>query len=110
MRWIVGSSLRFPFLVVAAAAALLFFGAEQLGHEKVDVFPEFAPTQVQSQTACLGLAASEVEQLVAVRREDALQGVSGVQTIRSESAAERSSIVLLFRSGTDLFQARQLVV
>ena len=109
MRWIVGSSLRFPFLVVAAAAALLFFGAEQLGNEKVDVFPEFAPTQVQIQTACLGLSASEVEELVTVPLEDALGGVSGVQTIRSESVAQLSSITLLFKPGTDELKARQLV-
>src|SRR5437764_299953 len=109
MRWIVGSSLRFPFLVVAAAAALLFFGAEQLGNEKVDVFPEFAPTQVQIQTACLGLSASEVEELVTVPLEDALGGVSGVQTIRSESVAQLSSMTLLFKPGTDELKARQLV-
>ena len=30
MRWIVGSSLRFRFLVVAAAAALVFFGGREL--------------------------------------------------------------------------------
>ena len=39
MRWIVGSSLRFRFLVVAAAAALVLFGVRGLQHEKVDVFP-----------------------------------------------------------------------
>jgi Cu/Ag efflux pump CusA len=109
MLWIIGSSLRFPFLVVAAAAALLFFGAQQLGNEKVDVFPEFAPTQVQIQTACLGLSASEVEELVTVPLEDALNGVSGVQTIRSESVAQLSSITLLFKPGTDELRARQLV-
>src|SRR5437763_8112266 len=109
MRWIIGSSLRFPFLVMAAAVALVFFGAEQLSNEKVDVFPEFAPTQVQIQTACLGLSASEVEELVTVPLEDALGGVSGVQTIRSESVGQLSSIILLFKPGTDELKARQLV-
>src|SRR5947209_18157761 len=101
MRWIVASSLRFRFLVVAAAVGLLFFGAQQVGHEQVDVFPEFAPAQVQIQTACLGLSASEVEELVTVPLEDGLNGVSGVQTIRSESVAQLSSITLLFKPGTD---------
>ena len=77
MRWIVGSSLRFRFLVVAAAAALVFFGGRELQDEKVDVFPEFAPTRVELQTACLGLSASEVEELVTVPLEDALNGVPG---------------------------------
>src|SRR5436305_7604539 len=109
VRWIIGSSLSFPLLVVAAAAALVFFGGEQLGNEKVDVFPEFAPTQVQIQTACLGLSASEVEELVTVPLEDALGGVSGVKTVRSESVAQLSSITLLFKPGTDELKARQLV-
>ncbi|MFL5821836.1 MAG: efflux RND transporter permease subunit [Solirubrobacteraceae bacterium] len=109
MRWIIRSSLRFPFVVVGLAAVLVFFGAQQLGHEQVDVFPEFAPTQVQIQTACLGLSAGEVEDLVTVPLEDGLEGVSGVNVIRSESVAQLSSIILRFKPGTDIFTARQLV-
>jgi CzcA family heavy metal efflux pump len=109
MRWIIGLSLKFRFVVVAAAAALVFFGVQQLHHEKVDVFPEFAPTRVEIQTACLGLSASEVEELVSVPLEDALNGVPGVETIRSESVPQLSSITLLFKRGTDLMHARQLV-
>jgi len=109
MRWIVGSSLRFRFLVVAAAAALVFFGGRELQDEKVDVFPEFAPTRVELQTACLGLSASEVEELVTVPLEDALNGVPGVDVIRSESVPQLSHITLLFKRGTNFLKARQLV-
>ena len=109
MRWVIAASLRYRFLVVAAGVALLFFGAHQLGNEKVDVFPEFAPTRVQIQTACLGLSASEVEELVTVPLEDALNGVRGVDTIRSESVAQLSAITMLFKSRTDELEARQLV-
>ncbi|MEA2360752.1 MAG: hypothetical protein QOI62_4012 [Solirubrobacteraceae bacterium] len=109
MRWIVGSSLRFRFLVVAVAAALVFFGAQELHDEKIDVFPEFAPTRVEIQTACLGLSAQEVEELVSVPLEDALNGVPGVQTIRSESVPQLSNVTLLFKRGTDFLEARQLV-
>jgi CzcA family heavy metal efflux pump len=109
VRWIVGSSLRFRFLVVAAAAALVFFGVRELQNEKVDVFPEFAPTRVELQTACLGLSASEVEELVTVPLEDALNGVPGVDVVRSESVPQLSHITLLFKRGTDVLRARQLV-
>jgi CzcA family heavy metal efflux pump len=109
MRWIVGSSLRFRFLIVAAAAALVFFGVQELRGEKVDVFPEFAPTRVEIQTACLGLSAEEVEELVSVPLEDALNGVPGVEIIRSESVPQLSNITLLFKRGTDFLKARQLV-
>ena len=50
------------------------------------------------QTACLGLNASEVEELVTVPLEDALNGVRGVDLIRSESAPQLSSITLLFKA------------
>ncbi len=59
MRWIVSSSLRFRFLVVAVAAALMFFGGARSSRTmQVDVFPEFAPPRVEIQTACLGLSAA----------------------------------------------------
>jgi len=109
VRWIVGSSLKFRYLVVAAAAALVFFGARELGHQPVDVFPEFAPTRVEIQTACLGLSAAEVEQLVTVPLEDAMNGVPGVDVVRSESVPQLSNITLLFKRGTDYLKARQLV-
>jgi CzcA family heavy metal efflux pump len=109
MRWIVGSSLKFRYLVVAAAAALVFFGTAELRNQKVDVFPEFAPTIVTIQTACLGLTASEVEELVSVPLEDALNGTPGVDTIRSSSVPQLNNIELRFKRGTDLFKARQLV-
>ena len=109
MRFIIGSSLRYRYLVVAAAAALVFFGAQTLGHQKVDVFPEFAPISVEIQTECLGLSPSEVEQLVTVPLENALQGVPGVDQVRSESVPQLSAIFLYFKNGTDVLQARQLV-
>ena len=109
MRFIIGSSLRYRYLVVAAAAALVFFGAQTLGHQKVDVFPEFAPISVEIQTECLGLSPSEVEQLVTVPLENAVQGVPGVYQVRSESVPQLSAIFLYFNKGTDVLQARQLV-
>jgi CzcA family heavy metal efflux pump len=109
LRLLVLSSLRFRYLVVALAAALMFFGIQTLGHEKVDVFPEFAPVSVEIQTECLGLSPSEVEQLVTVPLENALQGVPGVYQVSSESVPQLSAIFLYFKRGTDVLQARQLV-
>src|SRR6266511_2608111 len=109
MRWIVGSSLRFRYIVVAVAAGMMAFGVVQLRNIPVDVFPEFAPPRVQIQTACLGLSASDVEQLVTVPVENALNGIPGLDEMRSSSVPQLSSIELIFKLGTDLLQARQLV-
>ena len=60
-RRIVGWSLKFRFIVLAMAVALMFIGADQMRDMRVDVFPEFAPPIVEIQTPCLGLAPTEVE-------------------------------------------------
>jgi Cu/Ag efflux pump CusA len=109
MSWIVRSSLKFRFIVVAAAAALMFVGVSQLPHSKVDVFPEFAPPRVEVQTISIGLTASEVEELVTVPLEHGLNGLPDLDVIRSKSVPQLSSIEMLFERGTDLLTSRQLV-
>jgi CzcA family heavy metal efflux pump len=109
LRWIVGSSLKFRFIVVAAAGAMIFVGVVQLRHTSVDVFPEFAPPRVEIQTPSLGLSSSEVESLITIPLEQTLNGVPGLDVIRSRSVEQLSSIELIFEPGTDLLTARQLV-
>src|ERR671935_253202 len=110
MRWILGSSLRFRGLVVAAAAAIIVLGVTQLRHMSVDVLPEFGPTTVEVQTEALGLSAPEVEQLITVPMEqDLLNGVAFLDDIRSESVPGLSRILMVFEPGTDMYRARQAV-
>ena len=109
MRWIVGSSLRFRWLVVFAAAALTAYGIAQIPSAKVDVFPEFAPPRVEIQTIALGNSSNEVEELITVPIEDQLNGLPGLDELRSQSVAQLSSIELIFDRGTDELRARQLV-
>ena len=109
LRWIVSSSLKYRYLVVAFAAGSMFFGVSQLSHMPVDVFPEFAPPRVEIQTPCIGLSAAEVEELVTIPLEQAFNGIPSLDTIRSKSVPQLSSIELLFAPGTDVLEARQLV-
>lgn len=109
MRWIVETSLRFRYLVVFAAAVLMIFGITRLSNSSVDVFPEFAPPKVEIQTISLGLSPTSVEELVTVPLEQALVGLPGLDVMRSRSVTDLSQIVLIFKPGTDLIFARQLV-
>jgi CzcA family heavy metal efflux pump len=109
MRWIIATSLRFRFLVIAVAAAMMIFGAGQLRDARVDAFPEFAPPRVEVQTICIGLSSEETEELVTVPLEQALNGVEGLDEIRSASVPQLSSIELIFDRGTDVMDARQVV-
>jgi len=109
MRWIVAASLRYRYLIVFMAVVLMVFGISRLTNSAVDVFPEFAPPKVEVQTLSTGLSASAVEELVTVPLEQALYGVPGLDVMRSRSVPDLSDIVLIFKPGTDLILARQLV-
>ena len=109
MRWIVSRSLRYRWLVVFAAAAIVAFGIGQIPSSQVDVFPEFAPPRVEIQTIALGNSSNEVEELITIPIEEQLNGLPGLEVLRSKSVAQLSSIELVFERGTDEQRARQLV-
>lgn len=95
--------------MVGFSTVLMIYGISQIGGMPVDVFPEFAPPKVEIQTSSLGLSAVEVGELVTVPLEQALNGVPGLETMRSRSVPDLSDIVLLFKPGTDEILARQMV-
>jgi len=109
MRRLVAASLRFRFIVVAAAAFMILWGSGQVRDMPIDVFPEFAPPRVEIQTASLGLTAAEVEELVTIPLEQSLTGLPNLDIMRSKSVPQLSSIELIFAPGTDLFDSRQLI-
>jgi len=102
-------SLRNRIVVLALAALLVVFGVRTARRAPLDVFPDFAPPQVVIQTEAPGLSTEEVEQLVSLPIETALNGTSDLETIRSSSAVGLSVITCVFEAGTDIFLARQLV-
>jgi CzcA family heavy metal efflux pump len=109
MRWLVARSLRFRWLAIFAAAALIAFGVAQVPNTRTDVFPEFAPPRVEIQTIALGNSTNEVEELITVPIEQQLGGLEGLDEMRSKSVSQLSSIQLIFERGTDELRARQLV-
>ncbi len=109
LRSLISSSLHQPFLVLALAAGMLVMGYRNLRNAPLDVFPEFAPPLVEVQTEAPGLSTEEVESLVTVPLENALQGTPNLKTMRSKSVLGLSSIVLIFQDRVDLMTSRQLV-
>ncbi len=109
MRWLVGTSLRLRVAVVGLTVILLIVGSRIVSDTRFDVFPEFAPPLVEVQTEVPGLSTSEVEVLVTVPIENALNGVAWLDEVHSKSVQGLSSVVLYFERGTDLMEARQLV-
>ena len=102
--------MKFRLLILAAAIGVLAVGIVQLRGTSLEVLPEFSPPYAEIQTEALGLSAEEVEQLITVPLEqDLLNGVEGVDVIRSESLPGLSSIVMVFEPGTDIYRGRQLI-
>ena len=102
--------MKFRLLILAAAIGVLAAGIVQLRGTSLEVLPEFSPPYAEIQTEALGLSAEEVEQLITVPLEqDLLNGVEGVDVIRSESLPGLSSIVMVFEPGTDIYRGRQLI-
>jgi CzcA family heavy metal efflux pump len=109
MNWIVSTSLRLRVMVLALAVVLMIVGIQKARTAPLDVFPEFAPPLVEIQTEAPGLSTEEVESLISVPLENALNGTIGLKTIRSKSVLGLSSVVLILKEGTDLMAARQVV-
>ncbi|MBD2433061.1 MULTISPECIES: CusA/CzcA family heavy metal efflux RND transporter [Fischerella] len=97
------------WIVVLGAIVVTFLGAYNLTQMPLDVFPDFAPPQVEIQTEAPGLAPEEVESLITLPIESAVNGTPGVETVRSSSAVGISVVKVIFKWGTNVYQARQLV-
>lgn len=106
---VVAFSVRFRGIVVALALLLLGYGVYKLSNSSLDIFPEFAPKQVIIQTEARGLTAEQVEVLVTQPLENALGGLVGMESIRSQSIPSLSVLILTFYDSTDIYLDRQLV-
>lgn len=100
-------SLRFRGVVIALAFALVGYGVFSILQAKYDVFPDFAPPQVTIQTEAPGLSPEQVELLVTQPIENAVNGVPGIKSLRSQSPQGLSIIIAVFADQTDVYQARQ---
>ena len=109
LQFIVRWSIDNRVVVIVLSLLLLGFGGYAVDHAKLDVFPEFVPPQVVVQTEAPGLSANEVEPLVTLPIEQALNGLPGLDVLRSQAIQGLSVSTVIFQDGTDIYRARQLV-
>jgi cobalt-zinc-cadmium resistance protein CzcA len=106
---IIDFALRQPLLVVVATVVVLAAGVWSYVRLPVDAYPDISPVLVQVFTETEGLAPEEVEQLVTYPVEVAMNGLPGLELIRSVSNFGLSVVNVYFEEGTDIYFARQLV-
>ncbi len=106
---LIGFSLRYRVVTLALAALLVVLGGVSLARSTYDVFPEFAPPQASIQTEAPGLSPEQVELLVTQPLENAINGMPGLESLRSQSIQGLSVIVTTFAPGTDVYQGRQAI-
>lgn len=102
-------SARNRIVVLLLAGTLLIWGAIKTAGTDMDVLPEFSPPQVVVETDAPGMVAEEVESLISVPLETAINGTPGVTLVKSISQSGVSLITVIFQYGTDVYLARQLV-
>jgi Cu/Ag efflux pump CusA len=106
---IIRLSLRHPWAVIAAALLLLAVGLFESFRIPVDVLPELSAPSVTVVTEASGLAPEEVEKLVTLPLEQALNGSAGLRRIRSSSGVGISLIWVEFDWDVTPVVARQVV-
>jgi CzcA family heavy metal efflux pump len=109
LNWIVHFSLRFRGVVVALACVLTGYGIYTAAHAKLDVLPNFVPPEVTVETEAPGLSPEQVEILVTRPIENTINGLGNMASLRSESISGLSTITAIFKDGTDIFIARQML-
>ena len=106
---ILRASIARRWLVVFCSLLISVWGVLNIVQMPLDVFPPFAPPQVEIQTAAPGLAPEQVERQISAPIEAAVNGLPGVEVVRSASKPGLSMVQVVFRDSAQLQNARQLV-
>ncbi|WP_019028714.1 efflux RND transporter permease subunit [Colwellia piezophila] len=102
-------SINNRLLVVIALIATMAAAIMVIPKLNLDAFPDVTNVQVAINTEAPGLAAEEVEQLITYPIEAVMYALPDVEQVRSISKTGLSGVTVVFKEGTDIYFARQLV-
>ena len=102
-------SINNRLLVIIALIATMAASIMVIPKLNLDAFPDVTNVQVAVNTEAPGLAAEEVEQLITYPIEAVMYALPDVEQVRSISKTGLSGVTVVFKEGTDIYFARQLV-
>ena len=103
-------SLKQRLMVIIMVLVVAGMGGWAIKNLAIDAFPDVTPTMVQIATQSEGLAPEEVERLITYPVEVSINGIPGVEQVKSISAFGLSMVSVYFKDGTDIYFARQLIL
>ncbi len=102
-------SIRRRWLVLVLTFGAAALGAYHFRHLPIDAVPDITNVQVQINTEVPGFSPLESEQRVTFPIETALAGLPRLDYTRSLSRYGLSQVTVVFKDGTDIYFARQLI-
>src|SRR6267378_3026550 len=102
-------AIRQRWLVMIGVLAMAAFGAWNFTRLPIDAVPDITNVQVQINSRALGYSPLEVEQRITFPIETAMGGLPHLENTRSQSRYGLSQVTAIFKDGTDIYFARQLV-
>jgi heavy metal efflux system protein len=106
---IINFSIRHRWLVLIGTAAIVALGIFNYHRLAIDAVPDITNVQVQINTEAAGYSPMEAEQRVTFPIETAMGGLPHLEYTRSLSRYGLSQVTVIFKDGTDIYFARQLV-
>lgn len=106
---IIDWSINNRLLVLILLLIVIVSAISMIPKLNLDAFPDVTNVQVAVNTEALGLAAEEVEQLITYPIEAVMYALPDVEQVRSISKTGLSGVTVVFKEGTDIYFARQLV-
>ena len=103
--WAVTNRLLVAIALITLTVSAFFI----IPRLNLDAFPDVTNVQVSVNTEAPGLAAEEVEQLITYPIEAVMYALPDVEEVRSISKTGLSGVTVVFKEGTDIYFARQLV-
>ncbi|MGC8643275.1 MAG: efflux RND transporter permease subunit [Isosphaeraceae bacterium] len=110
VRAIIAWSLHNRLVVLLGVLGLILTGTHSALNLDVEAYPDPTPPLVEVITQNPGASPEEMERLVCIPLETALNGMRGLKYLRSTSLAGLNDIKCIFEYGTDYWQARQEVI